>query len=100
MQTPEEQSRRYEQQVQDVKILQKINRAHRGAFMEKFPGSIEHILRLLTERLQLGLDKRDGVDVTNPDTWLLLPEEIQDLALAMNHINQIRLSINPPPTND
>jgi hypothetical protein len=100
MQTPEEQSRRYEQQVQDVKILQKINRAHRGAFMEKFPGSIEHILRLLTERLQLGLDKRDGVDVTNPDTWLLLPEEIQDLALAMNHINQIRLSINPSPTND
>jgi hypothetical protein len=100
MQTPEEQSRRYEQQVQDVKILQKINRAHRGAFMEKFPGSIEHILRLLTERLQLGLDKRDGVDVTNPDTWLLSPEEIQDLALAMNHINQIRLSISPPPTND
>jgi hypothetical protein len=100
MQTPEEQSRRYEQQVQDVKILQKINRAHRGAFMEKFPGSIEHILRLLTERLQLGLDKRDGVDVVDPSTWLLSTEEIQDLAQAMYHINQIRLSINPPSTND
>jgi hypothetical protein len=61
--------------------------------MEKFPGSIEHILRLLTERLQLGLDKRDGVDVVDPSTWLLSPEEIQDLAQAMNHINQIRLSI-------
>jgi hypothetical protein len=81
------------QQIQDVKILQKINAAHRGAFMEKFPQQTEHILRLLTERLQLGLDKRQGVDVTNPDTWLISADEIQCLAEAMYHINQVRLSI-------
>lgn len=82
-----------ERLVQDVRIQGKINAAHREAFLVKFPNQVEHILRLLTERLQLGLDKRDGVQVTDPETWLLMPEEILAIAEAMNHINQIRLTL-------
>jgi hypothetical protein len=44
--------------------------------------------------LHLGLDKRDGVNVQNPDTWILTSEEICSLAAAMNQINQIRQSLN------
>lgn len=71
--------------VRDTLILQKVNRAHREAFIEKFPGQIEHILRLLTERLQAGLDKRDGVDLDNPDTWKMTCKELADLSIAIHH---------------
>ena len=77
-------------QVLDTKIQSKINAAHRGAFAEKFPGQCEHILRLITERLHAGLDKREGVDLANVDTWRLLPAEMRDLAEAMYYINQVR----------
>jgi hypothetical protein len=80
-------------QVQDIRILQKVNAAHRGAFMEKFPMQTEHILRLLTERLQLGLDKRDGVDLVRVDSWKLLPEEILALSESIYYINQVRLTL-------
>ena len=83
----------YNRQVLDTRILQKVNGAHREAFQEKFPGQLEHILRLVTERLHLGLDKRDGVRVTEPNTWILSSEEILALASAMNQINQIRQSV-------
>ena len=83
-----------EQQVQETLILQKVNRVHREAFSEKFPGQLEHILRLITERLHLGLDKRDGVHVQNPDTWILTAEEILCLAQAMKAVQEIRTSLN------
>jgi len=67
-------------------ILQKINASHRVAFAEKFPGQCEHILRLLTERLQAGLDKRDGVVVDDPDTWKLNPTELKDISQALEAI--------------
>jgi hypothetical protein len=86
-------SKNYEKQVLDTRILQKVNGAHREAFQEKFPGQTEHILRLITERLHLGLDKRDGVRVTEPDTWILTAGEIRELAQAMYYINEIRLAI-------
>lgn len=76
--------------VQDTLILQKINASHRIAFTEKYPNTIEHILRLLTERLQLGLDKRDNVDVADVHTWKLLPNEINDLADAIHKIHMVR----------
>jgi hypothetical protein len=63
-----------------------------NAFAEKFPGQCEHILRLVTERLHLGLDKRDGSDPAVPETWKLNSSEIADLAEAMYHLNQIRIS--------
>jgi hypothetical protein len=82
-----------ERMVKDTLILQKINASHRMAFVEKFPGQIEHILRLLTERLQAGLDKRDGVDITNPDTWNLCPSELASISKAILDIYTVRESL-------
>jgi len=80
--------------VSDTLILQKINASHRVAFAEKFPGQIEHILRLLTERLQAGLDKRDGVDVTDPDTWKMHPDELAAMARAILDIYNVKERLN------
>lgn len=79
-----------EQQLQDAKILQKVNRVHREAFAEKFPAQTEHCLRLVMERLQAGLDKRGNVDVGNPNTWLMSTAEIADLAEAAHKLHTIR----------
>jgi hypothetical protein len=79
-----------EQQVQDTRILQKVNAANRVAFTEKFPGQVEHCLRLTMERLQAGLDKRDGCDVANPNTWKMSSVEIQELAHTAYLLNEIR----------
>lgn len=78
-----------EKKVQDTLILQKINAVHRGAFAEKFPNQVEHLLRLITERLQHGLDKRVGVDIVNPNTWILTPEEIEQMSVAMYNVYQV-----------
>lgn len=77
-------------QVQEVKILQKVNRIHRDAFAEKLPGQVEHCLRLVMERLQAGLDKRGNVDITNADTWILSPGQIADLSEAAEKLHRIR----------
>jgi len=82
-----------ERQVQDIKILQKVNQANREAFREKFPGQLEHCLRLISERLQAGLDKRDGVILSNPETWKLLPHEIAELSSSMYYIYCIRAGL-------
>jgi len=70
----------------DTLIMQKINASHRVAFAEKFPGQCEHILRLLTERLQAGLDKRDGVLIEDASTWKLNPTELKDVSQALEAI--------------
>jgi len=80
-------------QVQDVKIMQKVNRVHRDAFAEKFPGQVEHCLRLVLERLQAGLDKRSNVDIANPTTWILSTAEIADLAESAERLHNIRREI-------
>ena len=79
-------------QTADVKILQKVNAASREAFGVKYPGQVEHCLRLVMERLQAGLDKRDGVDVGDPDTWRMSTQELRDLAHAAELLNSIRQS--------
>ena len=71
------------QRVQDTRIQQKVMAAHREAFREKFPGQCEHIMRLVAERLQLGLKKHNPVELT--------ASEIADLAQALHviyHIHQ------------
>ena len=78
------------QQVADVKILQKVNSLHREAFAEKYPGQVEHCLRLTMERLQAGLDKRGTVDLAKPESWVLMPTEIRELAEAAHLLNEIR----------
>jgi hypothetical protein len=42
------------------------------------------------ERLQLNLDKRGGVDVTDADTWPINCDEISSLAKAAYYLNEIR----------
>jgi hypothetical protein len=79
-----------QRQYEDVKILQKVNAAHREAFGTKYPGQVEHCLRLTMERLQAGLDKRDGCDVSNPETWRMSTVELQELAHAAYLLDQIR----------
>lgn len=78
------------QQVADVKILQKVNAVHRDAFQTKYPGQVEHCLRLVMERLQAGLDKRDGVDIADPDTWRMSTQELNELAQTAHMLNDIR----------
>ena len=85
--------------VSDTLILQKINASHRVAFAEKFPGQIEHILRLLTERLQAGLDKRDGVDINDPDTWKMSSKELSDLSIAIHHIYIVKEKLKDVQSN-
>ena len=80
-----------ERMVNDVKIMQKVNRANREAFLEKFPGQVEHCLRLVMERIQAGLDKREGVDISNPDTWRITPNEVHLLVHSAQLLNEIRL---------
>jgi hypothetical protein len=74
----------------DTLILQKVNASHRIAFADKYPNQVEHIHRLITERLQLGLTKLEGTDLQQPDTWILSCEEIDHLANAMFYVHQIR----------
>jgi len=81
---------REEAKVKETLILQKINASHRIAFAEKFPGQCEHILRLLTERLQAGLDKRDGVLIEDVSTWKLSPTELKELSQALEAIYFVR----------
>jgi len=79
-----------EQQLLDTKILQKVNRVNRDAFAEKYPGQVDHCLRLTMERLQAGLDKRDGIDIANPDTWKMSTVELHELAQAAYLLNSIK----------
>jgi hypothetical protein len=79
-----------QQQTEDVKILQKVGAAHREAFLHKYPGQVEHCLRLTMERLQAGLDKRGDVVVDNPETWRMTTIELQELAHTAYLLNEIR----------
>lgn len=65
---------------QETKILQKVNKAHREAFKERFPGQVEHCMRLTAERLQAILTKKPS-DMTDTSTWSGTPDEI----LALSH---------------
>ena len=78
---------------QDIKILQKVGAAQREAFKEKFPGQVEHMLRLTAERLQAVLTKYDGVDPGQPATWRASPKEIADLAIALNYLQEVQRNL-------
>ena len=62
--------------VEEVKIQQKLGAAHRAAFREKFPGQIEHCMRLIAERLQKGLAKDAEIGLSDCSakdlSWALL----------------------------
>jgi len=78
---------------QDIKILQKVGAAQREAFKEKFPGQVEHMLRLTAERLQAVLTKRASTDVADIATWAATPREIADLAIALNQLQEVQRNL-------
>jgi hypothetical protein len=76
--------------VDDTKILQKVNAVNRESFVQRFPGQIEHHMRLVSERLQWCLTKQDGIDLSEPSTWPAQPDDIFALAQALRCLNEIR----------
>ena len=71
--------------LEETRIAQKVNAAHREAFREKFPGQCEHIMRLIAERLQLGLRKDNPIELS--------ATEIHDLASALRAIYLIHVDL-------
>jgi hypothetical protein len=67
--------------ARETQIMQKVNAAHRQAFVQKFPGQIEHCLRLTVERLQQGLRKDQVMPISN--------HEVYHLAQAINLLYRI-----------
>lgn len=77
-----------ERVVRDTLILQKVNRAHRDAFKTRFPGQVEHILRLTAERLQAMLTAKPS-DLADPSTWVSTAQEISDLSKALYYLTEV-----------
>lgn len=78
-----------ERMFRDTKIMQKVNMLNREAFKTRFPGQIEHCMRLVAERLQAMLVNKPE-DLTNPTTWAASPKDIHDLVSALDmlaHLN-------------
>jgi hypothetical protein len=69
----------------EVKIVQKVNAAHREAFRLKFPGQCDHILRLIAERLQNGLRKDIDAPLTN--------QEVADLSRALAAVYSVHKTL-------
>ena len=65
-----------QEQLQDARIMSKVNAVHREAFREKFPGQVEHCMRLIAERLQKGLAKDAEIGLSDCSakdlSWALL----------------------------
>jgi hypothetical protein len=79
--------------AQDTKILQKVNHAHREAFRERFPGQIEHAMRLTAERLQALLSKTETTVLNTPSTWSCSAQDIRDLAVALDSLHNIHTEL-------
>ena len=87
--SPEIRSAIAAKETQDTKIAQKVLQAHRAAFREKFPGQIEHSMRLTAERLQSMLNKPEGFDLHDPGTWPADSEAIRNMAMALESLYTI-----------
>ena len=74
--------------VKETIILQKVNKVQRLAFKDRFPGQIEHCMRLTTERLQAILSNKP-VDLSKPETWDCTAKEIHDLSHGLYYLTII-----------
>jgi hypothetical protein len=74
----------------DTKILQKVNAANREAFLVRFPGQLEHCMRLISERLQFCLSKPEHMVLHDPMSWPATPTEIAALSEALHNLEQVR----------
>lgn len=77
-----------ERMVRDTLIAQKVNAAHRESFKARFPGQIEHCMRLTAERLQAILVRKPA-DLADPNTWNSTAAEIAHLSEALWHLSVI-----------
>lgn len=80
-------------ETQDTKIAQKVLQAHREAFHLKFPGQLEHCMRLTAERLQACLAKTPDVVLADPGTWPANTQDIRDLAMALESLYSVHNSV-------
>jgi len=74
--------------MRDTKIMQKVNAVNREAFVERFPGQIQHCMRLVAERLQAVLTNKP-TDLANPATWTATAQEIRDLTQALDNLAKL-----------
>ena len=72
--------------VEEVKIAQKVGAAHRAAFHEKFPGQVEHCMRLIAERLQKGLAKDAEISISDCSA--------KDLSWALVNLYEIHCDLD------
>ena len=79
--------------LQDTLIMQKVNQHHRAAFRERFPGQVEHAMRLTAERLQACLAKPPGCDLADPLTWPAPARDLRDLAEALHALYRLHQDI-------
>lgn len=77
-----------ERMIRDTMIMQKVNAAHRESFKTRFPGQVEHVLRLTAERLQAVLTRKP-TDLADPATWNCTAEEIYHLSEALYALTKI-----------
>jgi hypothetical protein len=77
-----------ERMVRDTLIMQKVNSAHREGFKVRFPGQVEHCMRLTAERLQAILTRKP-TDLADPATWNCSAEEIRDLTVALDKLARL-----------
>ena len=77
-----------ERMVRDTMILQKVNAAHREGFKARFPGQVEHCMRLTAERLQAILTRKP-TDLADPETWNSTAAEIAQMSEALWHLSVI-----------
>jgi dihydrodipicolinate synthase/N-acetylneuraminate lyase len=75
-----------ERMARDTKIMQKVNQANREAFTQRFPGQIQHCMRLVAERLQAVLTRKPA-DLTDPETWTATAQEIRELTEALHYLS-------------
>lgn len=80
----------HDRQVRDTIIMQKVNKAHREAFKERFPGQIEHCMRLTAERLQ-GILTKKPTDLQDPETWACTASEIASLSESLYYLSLINV---------
>ena len=85
--------------VRDTVIMQKVNHAHREGFKTRFPGQIEHCMRLTAERLQAILTRKP-TDLADPNTWNSTAEEIANLAEALYNLSKINREYPMEITDD
>lgn len=76
------------ERVADVKIQQKLGLAHREAFHAKFPGQVEHCMRLVAERLQSGLRKDSDIQLSDSGA--------KDLSAALLDLYTIHAELTRP----